>query len=102
MLPAHISLTCRAHGTEDGTTYAVDRPRQEGGLRAPLRAPGPDTLAGGAPTHTRLPDPSRCDLRAERLAEQARARSGCRRREAFARRDDGCGESAQTRLSGSA
>src|SRR5664279_1985278 len=99
MLLVHISLTCRAaHGTEDGTAHAADRPGQEGSLRALVRPPGPDAVAGRAPAHPRLPEPARRKLRAERRGRTDGA--GSTPRDGFRRRLAGRREAAQQALTG--
>src|SRR6476619_3907255 len=98
MLRAHISLTCRTHGTEDGATHAVDRSGQEGGLRAPVRAPGQDAFAGRAPADPRLPDAARRGLRPERGGRAARTAAGSAAIAGRSRPSGGCGESTQARL----
>src|SRR3954447_17891237 len=76
MLGAHISLTYRAHGTEDSTADAADRPGQERGVRAPVLGPGPDPLPGRASADPRLPDAARRALRPERQAGNPRTGRG--------------------------
>src|SRR5690606_5474058 len=68
-MPLALNFTTR-HGKQDSTTHRIGGSRKEESLRAAVCQPGPYTIPGGAPAHSRVSGRARGAIRAGEQQER--------------------------------